>query len=257
MANFSKIESNNSPLQRKSCSASNCCCPFQEKRNFQLDSGSWEILLCYACGINGTHRFCIIAPCPENWRCEICNIFEDKLVMFKEMLKSATRNINLQRVDTSLQIETRRCNVEKCLCPHREQQTHQDEIGSWEILLCQGCGINGTHRICSFLPCFQYWRCETCNTFEDMVFKFRETLNAANRNMSIRYVDTSLKIESRSCNVEKCLCPHKDRQTHQEEIGSWEILLCDACGINGTHRICSFVKCFKAWYCKACQPNIL
>jgi len=37
--------------------------------------------------------------------------------------------------------------------------------------------------------------------------------------------------------------------------GSWEILQCYTCGINGTHRLCSFVKCFQSWYCTACQAN--
>ncbi|XP_029347654.1 PHD finger protein 7 isoform X3 [Acyrthosiphon pisum] len=34
--------------------------------------------------------------------------------------------------------------------------------------------------------------------------------------------------------------------------GSWEIILCHTCGSNGTHRLCSSIKCDQRWLCTAC-----
>jgi len=56
-----------------------------------------------------------------------------------------------------------------------------------------------------------------------------------------------------SCNAENCLCPHQDKRKFQHESGSWEIILCHTCGSNGTHRLCSSLKCDQVWYCSACQ----
>ncbi|XP_001945076.2 PHD finger protein 7 isoform X2 [Acyrthosiphon pisum] len=55
-----------------------------------------------------------------------------------------------------------------------------------------------------------------------------------------------------SCNAQTCLCPHQNRRTHQQEAGSWEIILCHTCGSNGTHRLCSSIKCDQRWLCTAC-----
>ncbi|XP_022169888.1 G2/M phase-specific E3 ubiquitin-protein ligase-like isoform X1 [Myzus persicae] len=155
------------------------------------------------------------------------------------------------------------CNAYKCMCPFKEKRNYQIESsGSWEIVLCKTCSLYGTHRVCSFIHGIQDWRCKTCNAVADNLNSngessgmFREILMSVNRNMAINHIDTSSKTVKRSCNVEKCLCPHKEQQNYQEKIGSWEILLCHACGINGTHRICSFVKCFQAWYCVTCQAK--
>ncbi|CAI6366585.1 unnamed protein product [Macrosiphum euphorbiae] len=55
-----------------------------------------------------------------------------------------------------------------------------------------------------------------------------------------------------ACNAPTCLCPHQNRRTHQHESGSWEIILCHTCGSNGTHRLCSSIKCDQRWLCTAC-----
>lgn len=35
--------------------------------------------------------------------------------------------------------------------------------------------------------------------------------------------------------------------------GSWEIILCHTCGSNGTHLLCSSLKCNEVWYCSTCH----
>lgn len=36
--------------------------------------------------------------------------------------------------------------------------------------------------------------------------------------------------------------------------GSWKLILCHACGSNGTHGQCSAIKCDQeVWYCSTCQ----
>ncbi|XP_060859462.1 PHD finger protein 7-like [Metopolophium dirhodum] len=173
-------------------------------------------------------------------------------------MASYSKNTNMTYNSTLVH---KSCNATKCLCPFKEKRNYQIEFGSWEIILCHTCNLYGTHRICSFLQCFQNWRCKTCNDGAGMEEK---RLLSQNRGMAVHLrgapsatlPDASAGIlERRTCTIEKCLCPYKQNRKHQEKIGSWEILLCGTCGIYGTHRICSFVKCFQAWHCTACQAK--
>lgn len=34
--------------------------------------------------------------------------------------------------------------------------------------------------------------------------------------------------------------------------GPWSIVLCYTCGSNGTHKLCSSVKCDEKWMCETC-----
>ncbi|KAL5239440.1 hypothetical protein ACI65C_006850 [Semiaphis heraclei] len=55
------------------------------------------------------------------------------------------------------------------------------------------------------------------------------------------------------CSIETCLCPHEEKRKFQHAFGSWEILPCNFCGSNGTHRLCSSIKIGKDWYCTVCK----
>ncbi|KAL5239438.1 hypothetical protein ACI65C_006848 [Semiaphis heraclei] len=54
------------------------------------------------------------------------------------------------------------CNAAKCIYPFQNQQIFQHESRSWELVLCYACGSNKTHRLCSFIKCFQKWYCTAC-----------------------------------------------------------------------------------------------
>ncbi|XP_060860378.1 uncharacterized protein LOC132937598 [Metopolophium dirhodum] len=56
-----------------------------------------------------------------------------------------------------------KCSIETCLCPYNEE--YQLPSGPWEILLCNSCGSNGTHRLCSYLE--QEWCCSVCKGVSD------------------------------------------------------------------------------------------
>ncbi|KAL5239020.1 hypothetical protein ACI65C_006430 [Semiaphis heraclei] len=55
------------------------------------------------------------------------------------------------------------------------------------------------------------------------------------------------------CSIETCLCPHEPKQKFNFPSGSWEIVLCNFCGSNGTHMLCSSIKSGQDWYCTVCK----
>jgi len=59
-----------------------------------------------------------------------------------------------------------------------------------------------------------------------------------------------------SCNVEKCMCPYPEKRRYQLESGSWEIILCNTCGSNGTHKLCSSIKFDQTWICSSCKTIV-
>ncbi|XP_050520438.1 PHD finger protein 7-like isoform X2 [Daktulosphaira vitifoliae] len=60
-------------LERHStCNADTCLCPHPQKRNYQQETGSWEIILCYTCGSSGTHTLCSSIKCDQPWYCSSC-----------------------------------------------------------------------------------------------------------------------------------------------------------------------------------------
>ncbi|XP_003241382.1 PHD finger protein 7 isoform X2 [Acyrthosiphon pisum] len=69
------------------CSIQTCLCPHEEKRKFQLPSGSWEILPCNSCGSNGTHRLCSSIKREQEWCCPVCKEVSDKDASKKKKLK--------------------------------------------------------------------------------------------------------------------------------------------------------------------------
>ncbi|KAL4143816.1 hypothetical protein QTP88_006091 [Uroleucon formosanum] len=54
-------------------------------------------------------------------------------------------------------------------------------------------------------------------------------------------------------NVETFKCRMLTLGIYIPSRGSWEIILCHTCGSNGTHRLCSAIKCDQRWHCAACQ----
>ncbi|KAL4083971.1 hypothetical protein QTP88_029287 [Uroleucon formosanum] len=60
------------------------------------------------------------------------------------------------------------------------------------------------------------------------------------------------------CSVNTCLCPHENTRKYQNPSGSWEILLCNSCGSNGTHRLCnSIIDETEEWVCAICKEVIV
>ncbi|XP_025198524.1 PHD finger protein 7-like isoform X2 [Melanaphis sacchari] len=102
-----------------------------------------------------------------------------------------------------------------------------------------------------------FFKCPLCNNVEN--FKCRMLtlgIYIPSRDASWETVPNAFAelLERHSmCNAETCLCPHQDKRKYQHESGSWEIILCHTCGSNGTHRLCSSLKCDQEWYCIACQ----
>lgn len=56
----------------RTCSATCCMCPHENKREHQEESGQWEIVLCYTCGSIGTHLLCSSLKCDQQWLCNSC-----------------------------------------------------------------------------------------------------------------------------------------------------------------------------------------
>ncbi|XP_060860063.1 uncharacterized protein LOC132937245 [Metopolophium dirhodum] len=167
MAGFLKIMSDLSTVHN-TCSATKCQSIYKENRHFHREAGLWEIVMCYKCGLYGTHRVCSFLELYQLWHCKACKV--DGGIQ-EERLSSQKRGMAIQYMDAytvpvlnaSVRVSERRtCNIEKCLCPHKENRKYQNKIGSWEILLCSKCGISATHRICSFVKCFQPWCCRAC-----------------------------------------------------------------------------------------------
>ncbi|XP_022178090.1 PHD finger protein 7-like isoform X2 [Myzus persicae] len=102
-----------------------------------------------------------------------------------------------------------------------------------------------------------FFKCPLCNNVEN--FKSRMLtlgIYIPSRDASWETVPNAfaeLLERHSSCNASNCLCPHQDKRTFQQESGSWEIILCHTCGSNGTHRLCSAIKCDQRWFCIACQ----
>ncbi|KAL5241794.1 hypothetical protein ACI65C_009204 [Semiaphis heraclei] len=69
--------------RHSSCNAPNCLCPHQDKRTFQQESGSWEIILCHTCGSNGTHRLCSSIKFDQRWYCTACQAVADETLRTK------------------------------------------------------------------------------------------------------------------------------------------------------------------------------
>ncbi|XP_060858406.1 PHD finger protein 7-like isoform X2 [Metopolophium dirhodum] len=148
----------------KSCYATRCMCSFRQKRNYQRENGIWEIVMCYKCGLYGTHRVCSFLEPYKRWCCKTCNGgMEEERLFSQSMAVHHMSALTATVPDASAGIlERRTCTIKKCLCPYKKNRRHQEKIGSWEILLCDTCGIYGTHRICSFVKCFQAWYCTAC-----------------------------------------------------------------------------------------------
>ncbi|XP_015376267.1 PREDICTED: uncharacterized protein LOC107170616 [Diuraphis noxia] len=177
----------NSSARHKSCNATKCLCPFKEKRNYQIEYGSWEIVMCHICNSYGTHRVCSFLKCFHDWSCKNCIGIKDSLNfngissdIREEKMLSPNKNMVIDHMDASsetilnnsIELSKRHgCNVKKCLCPYKEKQNFQEEIGSWELLLCHTCGFNATHRICSFVKCFQVWYCTACQADSAAIIK--------------------------------------------------------------------------------------
>ncbi|KAL4143815.1 hypothetical protein QTP88_006091 [Uroleucon formosanum] len=102
-----------------------------------------------------------------------------------------------------------------------------------------------------------FFKCPLCNNVE--TFKCRMLtlgIYIPSRDASWETVPNAfaeLLERHSSCNAPTCLCPHEDKRTYIQESGSWEIILCHTCGSNGTHRLCSAIKCDQRWHCAACQ----
>ncbi|XP_025410978.1 PHD finger protein 7-like isoform X2 [Sipha flava] len=102
-----------------------------------------------------------------------------------------------------------------------------------------------------------FFKCPLCNNVE--LFKSRMLtlgIYIPSRDASWETVpDAYVELLERhsTCNADTCLCPHPERRNFQQETGSWEIILCHACGSYGTHKLCSSLKCNEQWYCNSCH----
>ncbi|XP_060858907.1 G2/M phase-specific E3 ubiquitin-protein ligase-like [Metopolophium dirhodum] len=103
------------------------------------------------------------------FKCPLCNDVEKfKSRMLTLGIYIPSRDPSWETVPNAfaeLSERQRKCNIETCLCPHNEE--YQLPSGPWEILLCNSCGSNGTHRLCSFLEAEQEWCCAVCKRVTD------------------------------------------------------------------------------------------
>ncbi|XP_003242518.2 PHD finger protein 7-like [Acyrthosiphon pisum] len=163
-----RVNAYNSTLVKKSCNATRCLCTFKQKRNYQRENGLWKIVMCYRCGLYGTHRVCSFLESYRRWCCKTCNggagVEEERLLSQNRRLAVHHMSALTATIPDASKgiLERRTCTIQNCLCPYKRTRKHQEEIGSWEILICGICGIYGTHRICSFVKCFQTWYCTAC-----------------------------------------------------------------------------------------------
>ncbi|XP_027844173.1 G2/M phase-specific E3 ubiquitin-protein ligase-like isoform X2 [Aphis gossypii] len=101
-----------------------------------------------------------------------------------------------------------------------------------------------------------FFKCPLCNNVE--IFKGRmltlgiyiPSRDASWETVPNAYVE--LLERHSSCNAVTCLCPHPEKRKYQND-SSWEIILCNTCGSNGTHKLCSSLKCDQAWLCPGCK----
>ncbi|XP_018590207.1 G2/M phase-specific E3 ubiquitin-protein ligase [Scleropages formosus] len=136
-----------------------------------------------------------------------------------------------------------------------------EPVLSYTVLKCPCCHSSWFHRDCvqhqAYSAALFFFRCTICNNKD----KFQQEMLRMGIHIPER--DASWELEENAygellqvyqrCDALKCIS-HKGRKYSTQE-GKWEILRCNFCGSNGTHRKCASLKLFETkWVCDVCRP---
>ncbi|KYO21551.1 PHD finger protein 7 isoform C [Alligator mississippiensis] len=136
-----------------------------------------------------------------------------------------------------------------------------ETYASYDVLQAPCC-YRWLHRACvqkyafsAGLFCFKCPFCNNQDTFPDEMK--RMGINIPRRKPSWETEPNAfsdLCLQEPSCNVEICQCP--DGRDHFRVRSKWALVLCEECGVKGTHRLCSSLNEESPWLCQECMETL-
>ncbi|KFU96583.1 G2/M phase-specific E3 ubiquitin-protein ligase, partial [Chaetura pelagica] len=131
------------------------------------DRKSYHTLVCPVCKHAWFHRGCIQRQAMHEgilwFQCPVCRNRDDFLMeMLTIGIHVPVRLPWWYGQENEEPTETHsRCDARECSCP--DGREHVEEEGPWQLLLCNSCAAQGTHRRCSHLRSRRtHWVCDSC-----------------------------------------------------------------------------------------------